>query len=66
MVIWGIGFAARGDRKEDKMTRLSDLTGAAQRAVEQTATAAVVISLRGAIVVALSFALLVLRMWRRF
>ena len=38
----------------------------AQNAIGQTATTAVVLSLRGAIVVALSFALIALRAWRRF
>ena len=48
------------------MNRIQVWAANAQQTVEQTATAAVVLSLRGAIVVALSFALLVLRMWRRF
>lgn len=47
------------------MDRFEVLAAQTQQAVEQTATAAVVLSLRGAIVVALSFALLVLRMWQR-
>lgn len=48
------------------MDRLQSWALSTQQAVEQTATTAVVLSLRGAIVVALSFALLILRMWRRF
>ena len=48
------------------MNRLQSWATNAQEAVGQTANAAVVLSLRGAIVVALSFALLILRMWRRF
>ena len=48
------------------MDRIQMWAFEAQQAVEQTATTAVVLSLRGAIVVILSFALLVLRMWRRF
>jgi hypothetical protein len=50
--------------RETDMDQIEGWASGAQRAVEQTATAAVVLSLRGAIVVALSFALLVLRMWR--
>jgi hypothetical protein len=48
------------------MKRLERMALEAGQAVEQTVTAAVVLSLRGAIVVALSFMLIVLRMWRLF
>jgi hypothetical protein len=48
------------------MSRLVTWSLGAQRAIEQTVTTAAVLSLRGAIVVALSFVLVALRMWRRF
>jgi hypothetical protein len=48
-----------------EMERFESVAQAARQAMEQTATAALVLSLRGAIIVVLSFALLALRMWRR-
>ena len=48
------------------MEQIEGWASGAQRAVEQTATAAVVLSLRWAIVVVLSCALAILRMSRWF
>lgn len=48
------------------MERVQVFATGVQQAIEQAATAALVISLRGAIVVILSFVLVALRAWKRF